>query len=65
MTDTTQAPVAIITGGGRGMGGAIARELHDRGYRLGLMSPSGSAVELAAELGGIGMTGSAAGARGL
>ncbi len=36
------------------MGAAIARELHERGYRLGLMSPSGSAVELAAELGGVG-----------
>jgi NAD(P)-dependent dehydrogenase (short-subunit alcohol dehydrogenase family) len=59
MNDTSQAPVAIVTGGGRGMGAAIARELHDRGYRLGLMSPSGSAVELAAELGGIGIKGSA------
>ena len=41
------------------MGAAIARELHERGYRLGLMSPSGSAVELAAELGGVGIKGSA------
>jgi NAD(P)-dependent dehydrogenase (short-subunit alcohol dehydrogenase family) len=59
MNDISQAPVAIITGGGRGMGAAIARELHTRGYRLGLMSPSGSAVELAAELGGVGIKGSA------
>lgn len=52
-------PVAIITGGGRGMGAAIARELHARGYRLALMSPSGSAKTLAAELGGVGIEGRA------
>lgn len=51
-------PVAVITAAGRGMGEAIARELHARGYRLVLMSPSGSAVRLAAELGVIGMRGS-------
>ncbi len=45
------APVAIVTGGGRGIGGAAARELHGRGYRLALMSPSGGAEALAAELG--------------
>ena len=54
----TSAPVAIVTGGGRGMGAAIARELHARGYRLALMSPSGSAESLAAELGGFGLSGS-------
>ena len=53
------APVAVITGGGRGMGGAIARELAERGYRLALMSPSGSAVDLARELDGIGLKGAA------
>ncbi|WP_024302620.1 SDR family oxidoreductase [Pseudogulbenkiania sp. MAI-1] len=57
--DTAQAPVAVITGGGRGMGEAIARELHARGYRLALMSPSGSAEQLAAELNGLGLRGSA------
>lgn len=51
-------PVAVVTAGGRGIGAAIARELHARGYRLALMSPSGSAESLAAELGGIGITGS-------
>ena len=50
--------VAIITGGGRGMGAAIARELDAQGYRLALLSPSGSAEMLAKELGGIGVTGS-------
>lgn len=45
--------VAVITGGGRGMGGAIARELAGRGYRLALMSPSESCEVLARELGGV------------
>jgi NAD(P)-dependent dehydrogenase (short-subunit alcohol dehydrogenase family) len=52
--------VAIVTGGGRGMGGAIARELHAQGYALALMSPSESAEQLAAELGGLAVRGSAA-----
>lgn len=59
MTNGTENPVALITGAGRGMGAAIARELHARGYRVALMSPSGSAETLAAELGGLGVTGSA------
>lgn len=50
--------VCIITAGGRGMGAATARELLARGWRLALMSPSGSAIELARELGGIGLQGS-------
>ncbi|MBB2970402.1 SDR family oxidoreductase [Mesorhizobium sp. RMAD-H1] len=59
MPAENEKPVAVITGGGRGMGAAIARELGERGYRLALMSPSGSAVELAGELGGVGLKGSA------
>jgi NAD(P)-dependent dehydrogenase (short-subunit alcohol dehydrogenase family) len=51
MTDTQK--VALITGGGRGMGEAIARELHAQGYRLALMSPSQSCENLAQELGGV------------
>lgn len=58
-TTPAPAPVAVITAGGRGMGAATARELHNRGYRLALMSPSGSAQALAGELGGLGVQGSA------
>ncbi len=58
VTTTSDAPVAIVTGGGRGMGAGIARELHRRGYSLALMSPSGSAEALAAEIGGLGLAGS-------
>lgn len=53
MSETIREPVALITGGGRGMGEAIARELGAQGYRLALMSPSESCEKLAAELGGI------------
>jgi NAD(P)-dependent dehydrogenase (short-subunit alcohol dehydrogenase family) len=49
MTEKT----CLIIGGGRGMGGATAREMHARGYKLALMSPSESCEELAAELGGV------------
>ncbi|MCA0399701.1 MAG: SDR family oxidoreductase [Proteobacteria bacterium] len=50
--------VAILTGAGKGMGGASARELVARGWHVALLSPSGNAETLAAELGGIGVTGS-------
>ena len=45
--------VAIVTGGGRGMGGAIARELFAQGYSLALTSPSESCELLAKELGAV------------
>ncbi len=50
--------VAIITAASRGMGAACANELAHRGYRVAIMSRSQAVVELAAELGGVGMTGS-------
>lgn len=53
-----ERPVAIVTAAGRGIGAAIARELSTAGYRLALMSASGGADRLAAELGAIGITGS-------
>lgn len=45
--------VCLITGGGRGIGAAVAREMHARGYQLALMSPSESCETLAAELAGV------------
>lgn len=53
MPGTSQKPVAIVTGGGRGMGGAIARELAAQGYALALTSPSESCETLAGELGAV------------
>jgi NAD(P)-dependent dehydrogenase (short-subunit alcohol dehydrogenase family) len=50
--------VAILTGAGKGMGAACARELAARGWKVGLLSPSGNAEKLAKELGGVGITGS-------
>jgi NAD(P)-dependent dehydrogenase (short-subunit alcohol dehydrogenase family) len=49
--------VALITGAGRGIGAAVAREMHGRGYRLALMSPSENCETLAAELGGVAFRG--------
>ena len=49
---------ALITASGRGIGAAIAREVAGDGYQVVLMSASGGAEALAAELGGIGLTGS-------
>ncbi len=45
--------VCLITGGGRGIGAAVAREMHARGHALALMSPSETCETLAAELGGV------------
>jgi len=50
-------PVAIITGAGRGMGAAAARELAARGYRLAVLSPSGAA-EIVNAYHALGVTGS-------
>ena len=50
--------VAIITAGGSGMGAAAARRLAADGFRVAILSSSGKGEALAAELGGIGVTGS-------
>lgn len=56
----TDSKTAIVTAAGKGMGAAIAKELASSGYQLALMSPSGSAEELAKQLDGVGLTGSVA-----
>lgn len=50
--------VAIITAGGSGMGAGAARRLAADGHKVGILSSSGKGEALAAELGGIGVTGS-------
>ena len=51
--------VCVVIGGGKGMGGAVAREMHGRDYKLALMSPSENCENLAGELGGIAVRGKA------
>ncbi|NLR96508.1 SDR family oxidoreductase [Rhizobium sp. P38BS-XIX] len=50
--------VAIITAGGSGMGAESARRLAADGFKVAILSSSGKGEALAAELGGIGITGS-------
>lgn len=50
--------VALVTAGGSGMGAAAARALAAQGYAVAILSSSGKGEALAAELGGIGVTGS-------
>lgn len=50
--------VAIITAGGSGMGADSARRLAAEGYKVAILSSSGKGEALAAELGGLGVTGS-------
>ena len=50
--------VALIIGGGSGMGAGAARALADDGFAVGVLSSSGKGEALAEGLGGIGVTGS-------
>lgn len=50
--------VAAVTAGGSGMGAASARKLAAEGYAVCILSSSGKGEALAAELGGVGVTGS-------
>lgn len=50
--------VAVVTAGGSGMGAAAARRLAADGFKVATLSSSGKGEALAAELGGIGVTGS-------
>ncbi|WP_375776181.1 SDR family oxidoreductase [Bradyrhizobium sp. ma5] len=54
----TTEKVALVTAGGSGMGAAAARRLAADGFRVAILSSSGKGEALAAELGGIGFTGS-------
>ncbi|KQU86360.1 3-oxoacyl-ACP reductase [Ensifer sp. Root31] len=50
--------VAIITAGGSGMGAEAAKRLAADGFKVAILSSSGKGEALAADLGGIGITGS-------
>ena len=50
--------VALVTAGGSGMGADSARRLAADGFKVGILSSSGKGEALAAELGGVGVTGS-------
>jgi len=50
--------VALIVGGGSGIGADAARKLSDTGYDVAVMSSSGKGEALGNELGGLGFTGS-------
>lgn len=49
--------VAIVTAGGSGMGAECARRLAADGFKVAVLSSSGKGEALAAELGGLGITG--------
>ncbi len=51
-------PVALIIGGGSGMGADAARKLSEDGFDIAILSSSGKGLELAAKLGGLGIEGS-------
>lgn len=50
--------VAVIVGGGSGMGAAAARRLASDGFAVAVLSSSGKGEALGRELGGVGVTGS-------
>ncbi len=54
----SERPVALIVGGGSGIGADAARKLASMNYRVGVMSSSGKGEALGKELGGLGFTGS-------
>ena len=53
-----EQPVALIVGGGSGIGADAARKLAEENFRVGVMSSSGKGEALGQELGGLGFTGS-------
>jgi NAD(P)-dependent dehydrogenase (short-subunit alcohol dehydrogenase family) len=53
-----EGKVAIVTAGGSGIGAGAARKLAADGFAVAILSSSGKGEALAAELGGVGVTGS-------
>ena len=51
-------PVALVVGGGSGMGAGAARKLAAEGFRVGILTSSGKGEEVAAAFGGMAVTGS-------
>lgn len=58
MIGRVNAPVALLTAAGSGIGAAAARRLAAEGWRIAILSSSGRGEALAHELGGVGVTGS-------
>ncbi len=54
----TDKPVALVVGGGSGIGADAAKTLGGRGYDIAVMSSSGKGEALGIDLGGLGFTGS-------
>ena len=54
----SEGHVALITAGGSGIGAGAARRLAADGFYIAVLSSSGKGEALAAELGGLGITGS-------
>src|SRR5581483_11014626 len=52
------APVALVTAAGRGIGAAAARELARRGYQVALLARGEEVEAVARELGGLALRGS-------
>ena len=50
--------VAVVVGGGSGIGADAAKNLASKGYDIAILSSSGKGEALAKELGGLGFTGS-------